>query len=168
MGITEILGQFKGKVLDAAHFDLLKHAYELQEQNIAQLKINNESLRESNELLLEKIRSLEELNIKLKDTINNLEARLKKLDSPSEFDLSDAAKKVLGLFLLNNTTAITRVRIEDQLNLSKIEIASAIDELKNKQIIIIHTSHGNISLRESGKKILANSMSATRELNSNQ
>ncbi len=38
MEITAILNEIKGKVLDATHFELLKHAYDLQNQNIHQLK----------------------------------------------------------------------------------------------------------------------------------
>ena len=40
----QILAGLKDKVLDASHFDILRHAYELQNQNIEQLKTNNDAL----------------------------------------------------------------------------------------------------------------------------
>lgn len=60
MDILKILDGVKGKVLDAAHFELLKHAYELQEHNISQLKTNNAALKESNELLKERSKGIED------------------------------------------------------------------------------------------------------------
>ena len=42
MDVIAILQTLKGKVLDATHFDMLKHAYELQDQNLKQLKTNND------------------------------------------------------------------------------------------------------------------------------
>ena len=37
MDILGVLQTLKGKVLDATHFELLKHAYELQDENLKQL-----------------------------------------------------------------------------------------------------------------------------------
>src|SRR5688572_26032865 len=51
MDVISILNGIKGKVLDAAHFDLLRSAYDLQNENIEQLKSNNEAIRENNILL---------------------------------------------------------------------------------------------------------------------
>ena len=51
MDILGILTGIKGKVLDAAHFDLLHSAYDLQNQNIELLKNNNEAITENNQLL---------------------------------------------------------------------------------------------------------------------
>jgi hypothetical protein len=155
MGMTEILAQVKDKVLDAAHFELLKHAYELQEENIAQLKTNNESLKESNVLLKEKLERLETANNGLNTVINNLKARLKKLDCASNQNLSDVANSVIQAFLDNDTTEMMKHDLEDPSRLSKIEIAAGLDELKKKHIIIFATSHGKIILTELGKKLLA-------------
>ena len=69
MDIARILGSIKGKVLDATHFELLKHAYELQVQNTDQLNNNNEALKENNELLQQKLRELEDENSRLKKVV---------------------------------------------------------------------------------------------------
>jgi cell division protein FtsB len=62
MDIIDILGAIKGKVLDVSHFDLLINAYELLNQNIVQLKDNNDALRVSSELLKQKIKELNDEN----------------------------------------------------------------------------------------------------------
>ncbi|EHF7843799.1 hypothetical protein J3Y18_003593, partial [Salmonella enterica] len=62
----------KGKVLDAAHFELLKHAYELQEHNISQLKTNNAALKESNELLKERSKGIEDKVEQLEDELHQV------------------------------------------------------------------------------------------------
>jgi len=46
MEILSILAGLKDKVLDAAHYELLRGAYELQSKNIEQLQINNDALKE--------------------------------------------------------------------------------------------------------------------------
>ena len=47
----------------------MQSAYELQNQNIEQLKNNNEALNENNSLLRDKISSLEKSNISLEERI---------------------------------------------------------------------------------------------------
>ena len=47
MGFGEILQGLKGKVLDLQHIEMLRHAYDLQEENVKQLKCNNDLLRDS-------------------------------------------------------------------------------------------------------------------------
>ena len=69
MDISKILSDIKGKVLDAANFDLLMHAYDLQNENIKQLKNNNQALKENNDLLKEKVENLEEENQSLRKSV---------------------------------------------------------------------------------------------------
>ena len=77
MDISRILNDIKGKALDAAHFDLLKHAYDLQNENIEQLKSNNQALRESNDLLAEKVKRLEKENESLRRSVRPNDLALK-------------------------------------------------------------------------------------------
>jgi hypothetical protein len=77
MDISKILSDIKGKALDAAHFDLLKHAYDLQNENIEQLKSNNQALKESNEFLEEKVKRLEKENESLRKCVPGKEVVLK-------------------------------------------------------------------------------------------
>ena len=60
MGAIQTLDLIKGKVLDAANFEILKSAYEMQEKNIEQLKTSNEALKDNNQALNEKFDSLNE------------------------------------------------------------------------------------------------------------
>ena len=55
MDVLSVLNGIKGKVLDAANHDLLRRAYDLQNDNIEQLKSNNDALRESNSMHKERI-----------------------------------------------------------------------------------------------------------------
>ena len=91
--IAPILSSIKDKVLDARHIELLKHAYELQNQNIEQLKSNNEALREKALLLEEKAALLNRENEALKTTINTLESRL--AAQPKAEELCEDEKKIL-------------------------------------------------------------------------
>ena len=93
MDTLKILGDIKGKVLDAAHFDLLKHAYELQEKNIEQLKSNTEALKESNEQYKEKLYKLEQEIKKLQKLITDYELRLEKLEL-NELEISEVADAI--------------------------------------------------------------------------
>ncbi len=74
MEITKILSTIKGKVLDATNYELLSSAYEIQQQNIIQLKENNTSIKENNELLKNKIQNQEE-------TIKDFKIEISKLKS---------------------------------------------------------------------------------------
>jgi len=76
MDITAILSSVKGKVLDVHHFDLLKHAYELQNENIEQLKTNNEALKEKLQLLKEEAALLSRENETLTATVKTLRSQL--------------------------------------------------------------------------------------------
>jgi chromosome segregation ATPase len=154
MDITKILGDIKGKVLDAANFDLLKHAYELQENNIEQLKSNNEALKESNEQYIEKLYILEQEIKKLQKLITDYELRLEKLEL-NELEISEIADAILNLYLKTDETVLNLKKYYGVMPYTKIEIESGIGELSKKKILLPWRSIGNYGLTDIGKKYLA-------------
>jgi len=160
MDIIQILSTIKGKVLDAANFELLKTAYGLQNQNIEQLKNNNTALKESNDLLKEKINSLNKDNSTLKERVLILEdeLRLKKEDSRSQ-GLSEVALAILGKCIKHDVTEFNDESMLGSLSpYSRIQVESAIDELEKLQLIYARSIMGGFgegtdySLTAEGKK----------------
>jgi FtsZ-binding cell division protein ZapB len=146
MDIINILGTIKGKVLDASNFDLLKHAYEHQNQNIVQLKDNNDALHESNELLKQKIRELSDENTILKETVKKYKNKIKSLPLTSLIDnLSEIAVNILELYISNDTRELWEKYIMRTLPFSKIQVQAGIDELCRAELISSYSfdpSHG--------------------------
>jgi cell division protein FtsB len=160
MDIGAILSGIKGKVLDAQHFDLLKHAYELQNQNIEQLKSNNEALKEKSELLGEKAALLEKENKSLKATIKLLESQVRVLPSVPSFDgLSEVARSILRIYLDANETGMFLDEIEPRLRCNKIQAEAGVDELKEAGIVApcggIAGRGMRYSLTREGRRLLA-------------
>jgi len=160
MDIINILGTIKGKVLDASHFDLLKHAYELQHQDIVQLKDNNDALRESNELLKQKIKELNDENTILKETIKKYKNIIKLLPQTSLIDnFSEIAVNILELYISNDTTELWEKFIMRTLPFSEIQVQAGLDELCRAELISSYSfdpSHGReYSLTEKGRYNLA-------------
>lgn len=152
MDITKILNDIKGKVLDAAHFDMLKRAYDLQQENIAQLKENNELLREANQRLKGE-------NETLKTTNADLVAKLKTLSHTHPGEFTQVASDVLNLFLHQDTTSIHDEAIVNSLSHGRIKVEAALDELRKANIL---RREGNLLyegfiyyLTETGKQYLA-------------
>ncbi|MBA7482016.1 hypothetical protein ES707_17496 [subsurface metagenome] len=160
MDVISILNGVKDKVLDAKNYDLLKRAYALQNENIEQLKTNNEALKESNKLLKEKLVHLEGENESLKQSVDEISQRVSQLDQDSaSSSLSEVALAILDLYRQRDTTGLFKeVEIIPDLNFSKIQIESAIDELKRSNMIksslISHDYGIKYSLTEQGKKYL--------------
>jgi len=160
MEIINILGTIKGKVLDDSHFDLLKHAYELQDQDIVKLKNNNDALGESNELLKQKIKELNDENIILKETINKYKNIIKLLPQTSLIDnFSEIAVNILELYISNDTTELWEKFIIRTLPFSEIQVQEGFDELTRAELISSYSfdpSHGKeYSLTEKGRYNLA-------------
>lgn len=160
MDIINILGTIKGKVLDASHFDLLKHAYELQHHDIVQLKDNNDALRESNELLKQKIKGLNDENTILKETIKKYKNIIKLLPQTSLIDnFSEIAVNILELYISNDTTELWEKFIMRTLPFSEIQVQAGLDELCRAELISSYSfdpSHGReYSLTEKGRYNLA-------------
>lgn len=137
MDITSILQGIKGKVLDAAHFDLLKHAYELQEENINQLKSNNEALKESNVLIRGKLQKAELEKAALEEALASAKAEADKLRprDAGAYSLSVAAKAVLALFKAADVTDMYEANIVQGAKHSRIEVESAIEELSSANFL---------------------------------
>jgi len=136
MDIIKILSTIKGKVLDAEHFEILQHVYELQNQNIEQLKNNNSALKESNNLLKEKNDNLEKENSELKKRIVFLENELtlkKSTELPQK--LSEVAEAILRKCMQEDITNFNDKNMIRSLPYSKIEIEAGIDELSHLKLV---------------------------------
>jgi FtsZ-binding cell division protein ZapB len=134
--IAGILSSIKGKVLDAKHSELLKHAYDLQNQNIEQLKTNNEALREKAQLLEEKAVRLSRENEVLKTTVSQLQAQVRMVPSVPTLDsLSEYAVSILRVYQQANQTGLFMDEIEPHIRCSNIQAEAGMDELKAAGII---------------------------------
>jgi len=156
MDIGKILGEIKGKVLDAAHFELLQNAYELQRQNIEQLKENNAAIKEKSSLLNEKAEHLSKENEELKARIEELEAQIQKVTSSTEPNsLSEVATTILKKCIERDVTDFYVNQMIDELPYSRMESEIAIDELKELKLIRLSSagSNGvNYRVTNAGKK----------------
>jgi predicted nuclease with TOPRIM domain len=161
MDIINILGTIKGKVLDTAHCDLLKHAYEQQTQNMGQLKDNNDTLRESNEVLKQKIKELTDENTILKETIKKYKNKIKLFPQTSLIEnFSEIAINILELYINHDTTELWEKFIMRKLPFSKIQLQAGLDELCKAELISSYSfdpDHGKeYSITEKGRCNLAN------------
>jgi len=160
MDIIKILATIKGKVLDDSHFDLLKNAYDQQDQDIVQLKNNNDALGESNELFKQKIKKLTDENTILKESINKYKHIIKLLPQTSLIDdFSEIAVNILELYISNDTTELWEKFIMRTLPFSEIQVQAGLDELSRAELISSYSfdpSHGKeYSLTEKGRYNLA-------------
>ena len=84
MDAISLLSGLKNKVLDAKNYDLLKRTYDLQNQNIEQLKTSNTAFKENNERLKDELKAAGAIFERFKlrsssDTVYELTNRGKKL-----------------------------------------------------------------------------------------
>ena len=135
MDILSILQTLKGKVLDAAHFEMLKHAYELQDQNLKQLKGNNEALKESNDLLKDKASRLEGEVTRLNDVVGELKKKIPTPSSLQEYVPSRAAAAILDQCVAHDITEFLSLELLPRLQCSQIEGKTGIDELREHKIL---------------------------------
>lgn len=148
MKFLKFLGDIKGKVLDAAHYEKLKHAYELQEKNIEQLNRNNE-------LLQLKLQKLETENEKLRIGNKEYETRLKTYETKaSEQSLSKVALQVLNVFRQSDEIRLSFNQIRANISHKDIQIRAAIDELVETGYLS-HWSADIYSLSKMGRKVIA-------------
>lgn len=129
MGVLDILSDVKGKVLDSVHFDMLESAYQLQEENILQLKSNNEALKENNGLLKEKVTDLQSQLKNLSAEIEPLR-ELKLKEDLSNDELSANAKTIIELFIETDSTSLDENFMIQKLPFGKIEFSAAMRELE--------------------------------------
>jgi hypothetical protein len=135
MDILSILKSLKGKVLDAAHFEMLKHAYELQDQNLKQLKSNNNALKESNDLLKDKVSRLEGEVTRLSEVVSDLEKKIPTASTLQGYVPSRAAAAILDHCVKRDITEFLSQELLLQLPCSQIEGKTGIDELRNHKIL---------------------------------
>jgi hypothetical protein len=88
--------------------------------------------------------------------------KLEKTDTLSSEQFSEFSWAILGLYLISGKTALNLKNHSEALPFSEIQIESGIDELRNKGIIVAHTSHGEYRLTPFGKKLLADKMSKSK------
>ncbi len=158
MNIVGILSTIKGKVLDAASFEFLQNAYEMQNKNIEQLSNNNEALKESNELLKEKNNALKEENAELKNRIATIESELRMVSMPRESShvLSEVAKNILKQCIKSDTTDFADEYMMHSLSHTRVEIEAAFDELEQVELIFQNydvLGEGSHALTPKGKKV---------------
>ena len=164
MDAISLLSGLKDKVLDAKNFELLKHTYDLQNENIEQLKTSNTAFKESNERLQDEVNGLKTENESLKQTVDELTQRVSQLNGGSvSSGLSEVALAILELYhRLDKTTLYNKADIFPALDFSKIKLESAIDELKATEMIIgigARMDYGlSYSLTAQGKKYLAKNL----------
>ncbi len=154
MNIAKILHGLKGQVLDAAHFELLKHAYELQEENIRQLKTNNEALKESQKLLTEKLSALENDYSALESNVDEIR---KNLPDPEVTEISDYAQNVLDAYKKADSTQMLKKDIASMSKMTNIQTESGIAELAEARYLrgTARRAGGILySLSSSGKQLL--------------
>ena len=128
MDILGILNTIKGKVLDAAHFELLQSAYGLQDENIKQLKENNLLLKEKNNDLLQE-------NSHLKQRLAVLETQLIKQSTIVQQKLSETAKSILSKCKERDMTSFSEDDMQRSLSYSKMQFETGLDELIHLELI---------------------------------
>jgi FtsZ-binding cell division protein ZapB len=98
MDVIAVLAGLKGKALDLRDIEILKHAYELQDQNIKQLKENNDALRDASKLAQDRVKSLEQENAELKTQKRLLTDRLHALEEIESHEFAaNAANDILAI-----------------------------------------------------------------------
>ena|ERR1043166_2645533 len=133
MDIIGMLTGLKDKVLDAAHYEILRAAYELQNDSIDQLKTNNEALRESNGLLRERATALE---TELKAVRHELlQAKLHAPVAPSDYKPKGVAQAILKCYQKSGKTTHYDTEFKREIKCSDIELSAAIRELRESKII---------------------------------
>ena len=136
MDVVNILNGIKGKVLDAAHFDLLRSAYDLQNENIEQLKSNNEAIRDSNGLLKERIDKLEMEIARLKAENADLRARVADTSADTlEYEPTGIAKQILQVYRQVDEDLLFDKHAALVLPNSQLEVEVAFSELTKEKVV---------------------------------
>jgi len=136
MDILGILTGIKGKVIDAAHFDMLQNAYDLQNQNAEQLKSNNDAITESNQLLRERCEKLEMEIGRL--TAENADFRVELTEGKTgetDYTPTDIPLQILTLYRHIDEHLLFDEQVASVLTHSKLEIELAFSELLENNIV---------------------------------
>jgi len=152
MDVIKILAEVKDKVLDAAHYQLLESAYNLQEETITQLKSNNEALKENRQLQAEKTTQLEAENVELKAAIELLENQM---PSTVEGELSHVAEGIIAKLFEDDLVNFSNAGLPQALGYNKIAVELALEELEKQGLIrlgSVDPQGSNYYLTTSGKQ----------------
>ncbi len=136
MNVVSILSGIKGKVLDAAHFDLLRSAYDLQAENTKQLKSNNDALSDSNGLLKERIDKLETEIGRLK--AENADLRARAADRTAEntkYQPTGLPRRILLLYRQVDEHLLFDKQVASVLANSQLEVEAAFLKLTEEKIV---------------------------------
>jgi predicted RNase H-like nuclease (RuvC/YqgF family) len=128
--IPAILSSIKGKVLDAGHFDLLKHAYDLQNDNIEQLTRNNGLLKEEVARHKQEIKSLKAEAATLKSKVEAL---------PKAGELDENERSIL-VTLSSCDYEPTAEEIASCLRLNLTRVEYHLERMNNEQYLGRHNS----------------------------
>lgn len=160
--IVELLNGLKGTALDLKHIELLKHAYELQEQNIDQLKTNNEALRESTDLLKQNNQRLQEQVEQLETELESEKERALSLENQipvSDESLDPMQESVLQFISENGGSRILVDDIYRGLSLSASVVGFHLGELVERGMVSktmqFSTKQTRCSIRQVGRRYLA-------------
>ena len=122
-------------MLDATNYELLANAYELQQQNIVQLKENNTSIKESNSLLKEKLNTYEELIEEQSEKLSQLESQIllpKSIDKDSR-NIED--NTILSFLSKNSQAAIYKDHLSSHLGLQDAKTQYYLDSLLEDKLV---------------------------------
>lgn len=157
MSITDALRGIKGKVLDSVHYELLKNAYDLQEENIKQLQTNNK-------LLQEKLTGLERENKALKEDVSLLRQKVDKFEADAQItEFSEEACSILKVYSDSDETRLRVQEIARVTSFSNITLDAAFSELTDAGLItmppdclLLPDTEPSYELTKKGSKYLAN------------
>ncbi len=159
MDIAKLLGGLKDKVLDAGHLELLRSAYDMQNETITQLKNNNEPLREGNDLLREKNEGLvEKIDRLTADNASLREQVPAESTAEVEYKPSPMPAAILSQFHLQDKPDLWNDELIDLLPNSRIEVLSALSELTENNIaevgIVAEDGRCRYSLTSEGRRLV--------------
>jgi DNA anti-recombination protein RmuC len=158
MDVLSILSGIKGKVLDAAHFDLLRSAYDLQKENIEQLKCNNDAIRDGNAVLKQRIEQLEAEIARLETENADLRRRVTDTGADEvEYQPSGLAKQILRIYRQVDNGLLFDKHAASVLRKSQLEIETAFSELTKQRVVdrgILGDRGAGYYLTDAGRRLV--------------
>jgi predicted transcriptional regulator len=139
MDVIKLLKRIKGKVLNKEHYELLRQAYELQEQKLAFIQTVNKTLGENSDLLKEKIKRLEHEigQLQLYLTEKEVNSGSVEFAGPEKhiLEISDITIAILQECLRRDMAEFTADEMSDYLRYEQSKVEAAIAELVESGLI---------------------------------
>jgi FtsZ-binding cell division protein ZapB len=132
MDYSAILAGLKDKMLDLKHIEILRHAFNLQNETIQQLKTSNETFRDRNDFLKEQVTTLQGEVKMLQGKIETLQ---KSLPTESEYHPQGFALRIMLLYKDAGKTECYEGEMHRKLQCSDIELSVALRELSDNHIL---------------------------------